>query len=81
MKRLELGGPVDPRDREGQDDAVIVCHLVSVRSPSSSRSPPCRPPAGCLRLGRLDLAHRPVVEGEAVLATLRSAEGTMWRNS
>ena len=30
---------------------------------------------GCLCLGRLDLAHRRAVEGEAVLATLRSGGG------
>jgi hypothetical protein len=44
MKRRELAGPVDPRDRAGS--------------------------------GRC----RQIVEGEAVLATLRSVGGTMWRD-
>ena len=59
----------------GLDEAGIVCHLLSVCSASSAALSAMSSSGGCLHLGRLDLAHRPVVEGEAVLATLRSVGG------
>jgi len=81
MKRRELGGPVDPRDRAGWtmlSSFATSCRFV-LRRRRALRDVVHR--RGCLCLGRLDLAHRPAVEGEAVLATLRSAGSAMWRNS
>jgi hypothetical protein len=71
----EVRGPVDPRDRAGSRRCRhrlppfvgLFSSLRALRYVVYRR--------GCLCLGRLDLAHRSVVDGETVLATLRSVGG------
>ena len=81
MKRRELGALLTHeigRGRTMPSSFATSCRFV-LRRRRALRDVVHR--RGCLCLGRLDLAHRPAVEGEAVLATLRSAGSAMWRNS